>query len=320
MRLNFFIPIALLFSLIPTLSLAEERYTVGRQSCDFEFAENRYNNYDREGAYAHIIGQLTTSLYGSCLVLKGIETHDDASKRQGLALLDWLTDEHSGMNSVSAMFFKAQYIETGGAFNYDVDEGNIDRAIRAYTRVLFFIKLDKGYPSKYSESERRDQMEIVSINMIPSLYHIKFEYGWIGSHNRYLQQSPSYKGDKASLKLYLEPNTDPAVQDPAYSDLRVITDSLSQMISSAQACIALPYKHYHRKNIYDDYRRQCEIFNRLGKTLLALEEKRQEFLINKPCSKDVLQCEGYMAVHKEIDKVLKEMTEKLYETPNPWLQ
>ena len=317
----------LLYSLIPTLSLGEEKhtvgteYTVGKQSCeDFEYAENWYNNYDRNGAYAHIIGKHATGLYGTCLVLKGIATNDDATKRQGLALLDWLTDEHSGMNSVTDMFFLAKYRSSGGRFTKKTEVRNIDMAIRAFIRVLFFIKLDKDYPGGDSESEKLDQMEIVSHAKIPTLYGIKLKYGLKGSHNRYLKQSPSYEGDKAKLKLYLEPNTDPAVMDPAYSDLGVITDSFNQMISSSQACLDLPYKHYHRKDIYNYYQQRCRILNSSGYALLPLEEKRQEALIDKTCSQDVLTCDKYMDVYNEMDNLVKDTIEKLRAVPNPWLQ
>ena len=322
MRLIFLSLFTLFYSLIPALSLATE-YTVGKSTCeDFEYVENWYNNYDREGNYAHIEGKNATGLYGICLVLKGIASKDESTKQQGLNLLYRQTDKHSGINSVSAMFFLAQYIETGGAFNYEVDERNIDMAIRAYRRVLLFISIDKDYPwGGYSEDEKQDQIEIVSINMIPSLYHIKFEYGWIGSHNRYLQQSPSYEGDKASLKLYLEPNTDHAVLDPAYSDLNVITDSLHQMISSSQACIDLPYKsHYHRQDIYHFYQQRCRIFNRLGHALLPLEEKRQETLLDKSCSEDVLACDKYMDVYQQINSIIKDTKDELKTIPNPWTQ
>ena len=304
--------ISLFFNLIPSLSLAEERYTVGRRSCDFQAAEEYYHNHhESEAMYA--IG-----LYGVCLVLKGLATNDPEVKGQGLLILFQHT-EPDGFNDVEAMFFLAEYLKTNGKFDGTTDEGNIDMAIRAYYKTLSFIHRDDTYPIKYLTSEQEDQMEIFSFYMIPELYSYRYEYGWIGSHNIYLNDSPSYTGNKADLNFYLAYNRDHDEIDLAYSDLSVIKDSLNQMISSSEACLNLPYKPlYHRRDIYDSYRKSCEILNVLGRDLLALEQKRQNALYNESCKRDILQCDEYMEVYHQMDDVIQDTIRQLRAIPNPW--
>ena len=257
--------ILFLIILRPYLSLAVEDYTVGRRSCgNFQRAEHDYlnHNYPKEEAMYAI------AWYGKCLVLKGIVTNDEAMESQGLIILDRHTGDY-GFNDVDAMFFLAEYRKTGGAFNTKTDIGSIDRAIRAYERTLLFINIDSTYPDKYLASEPLLQMEIVSYEKIATLYNYRFKYGRIGSHNRYLNDSPSYTGDKNKLNFYLAQHRDPAILDPNYSDLEVIIDSLHQMISSSEACLNLRYKAlYHRKSVYDAYQKRCAIFKDTAEVLL----------------------------------------------------
>ena len=299
------------FNLSPTLSLAAENYTVGRQSCDFQAAEDWYQDHPTDMAL-YAIG-----LYGSCLVIKGIATNDPAMRNQGLGILERHTG-NSGFNDVDAMYFLAEYFKTNGKFDGTTDEDNIDMAIRAYDRTLLFIQVDPEYPSKYWTSEQEDQMEIFSFYMIPELYSYRYEYGWIGSHNRYLNESPSYTGDKRDLNLYLDHSRDPTALDHPYSELPVIKDSINQMISSADACINLPFKYYHRQEIYNYYQKRCNILRLAGLALLPLEIDRQGFLFYESCKKDVLQCEGYMEVYNEMDSLLQEAIKQLANQPNPW--
>ena len=304
--------ISLFFNLSPSLSLAAENYTVGRQSCDFQRAEEWYHNHPKENAM-YAIG-----LYGECLVLKGIATNDEAVKSQGLIILDRHNNSTDGFNDVAAMFFVAEYIKTGGAFTTKTDRGAIDMAIRAFERTLLFINSDREYPSKHRTSEEEDQIEIVSYEQIATLYNYRFKYGRIGSHNRYLNDSPSYTGDKNKLNFYLTQHRDPAILDPNYSDLPVIIDSLHQMISSSEACLNLPFKYYHRRSVYDAYQKRCAIFKETAETLLPLEHRRQDALYNKSCAEDVLLCEEYMSIHEEIGNIRKAMVKKLKSIPNPW--
>ena len=298
MRPFLFIPIAMFYSLIPTLGLATE-YTVGEKSCeDFEYAENWYHNYLKEGGYAHIEGKYATELYGICLVLKGIVTQDDATKRQGLALFDWLTDQHSGINDVSAMFFLAEYHESGGRFNGNIEVKNIDIALWGYSRILSFtqINIDEDYPwGGYSEAEREEQaqIEIVSHAKIPLLYGYRVFYYYL---------------EWITNRAYLEWSTNRAY-------LEWITNELYQMISSSYACIDLPYKYYYERDIYNYYQQGCRIFNILGKDLWPLETKRQEALIDKTCSKDVLTCGKYMDVYKQINSIIEDTISELKAIP-----
>ena len=301
------------FNLTPTLSLAGESYTVGRRVCeDFQSAEDWYHNHPKDMSL-YAIG-----LYGVCLVLKGIATNDPVMESQGLIILDRHNDETDGFNDVAAMFFVAEHLKTNGKFDGTTDEGNIDMAIRAYYKTLLFINVDREYPAKHWTSEQEDQMEIFSFYMIPELYSYRYEYGWIGSHNRYLNESTSYTGDKRDLNFYLAQHRDPAILDPNYSDLPVIIDSLNQMISSSEACLNLPFKSYHRRNVYDSYRKSCKILNTLGRDLLSLEQKRQDFLYDKSCAEDVLLCNEYMEVYNQMDLRLQDAIKQLENQPSPW--
>ena len=311
MRLSLLI--SLFFYLSPSLSLAGESYTVGRQPCEnFQRAEEWYHNHHEHEAYSAI------TLYGICLTLKGIATNNEGVRNQGLIILDRHNDETDGFNDVNAMFFVAEYLQTNGKFDGTTDEGNIDMAIRAYYRTLLFINVAREYPADYWTSEAEDQMEIVSYQKIPMLYAYKINFGRIGSHNRYLNESPSYTGDKRDLNFYLAQHRDPAILDPNYSDLPVIIDSLNQMISSSETCLNLPFKSYHRREIYNFYQKKCKIFNHLGHALLPLEQSRQEVLYNESCAEDVLQCDEYMEVYNQMDDVVQDTITQLKSIPNPW--
>ena len=311
MRLSLLI--ALFFSLTPTLSLAEEIYKVGRRICDnFKRAEEWYHNHHESEAYTAI------GMYGQCLVLKGIVTNDEAMKGQGLIILDRHTGDY-GFNDVPSMFFLAEYRKTGGTFAPKTDEAAIDRAIRAYEKTLLFINIDSTYPNRYLASESILQMEIVSYERIPKLYGFKIKFGLTGSHNRYLNDSPSYTGDKSKLNFYLAQHRDPAILDPNYSDLPVIIDSINQMISSSEACLNLRYKAlYHRQEIYNYYQKRCNIFKLSGQALLPLEHSRQDYLYNKSCAKDVLKCSEYMEVYNQMGNVIQDTIKQLKAIPNPW--
>ena len=51
--------------------------------------------------------------------------------------------------------------------------------------------------------ELNGQVELALYNLVPSKYFNQFEAGAVGLYNRYLLESPNYKGDK-DLKTYLQ--------------------------------------------------------------------------------------------------------------------
>ena len=153
MYINLFIVFFLLSlsSLIP--SVFADNYYRGDYSCEgFKEMEQLYRS-DPESIPLR-------KGYAQCLITKGEDS-------EGMSILYNIIDRH---NNVKAAFMIAEYIETGGTFEGRIDKHNINEAIEAYGRVVFFINLDPHYPFDGNDIyEAESQMELASHYSLPFL-------------------------------------------------------------------------------------------------------------------------------------------------------
>ncbi|MDE0092667.1 MAG: hypothetical protein OXN83_05240 [Oligoflexia bacterium] len=228
-------------------------------------------------------------LYAACLVIKG----EDA---KGLAMLYHLSDHQS---SVTASFFLADYLETDGRFMAPSSEKNLDEAIGYYLRTQAIIALIPSYPEPdYFFHEKNHQMELKAVYRVPFLYLRKYGTGIIGDYRRHLLQSPNYTGSREK-ETYSQYNS-------------YMLDSLSKVARYAGECANLPQKRYFNSTRYQATIEACHLLEELAFTLIPLEEKRQEILLQPHC-KDLNEtnCPEYYETHKTIYDLREDFIEKL---------
>ena len=291
--------ISLIFGLTPTLSLAENNlvtYTAEEYSCTTDYGENS-QELRLELERVKDVPFMTYNL-ATCLIIKGLVTNNESLKYIGLSSL-------KDMNYAPAMFFLAQYFESNLPNN--LTEDSIDESIGAYKKTLTQIDLiDLGY-GNYYEGKTEPQREIRSYESISYLYSYKTHIGIIGSHNRYLNDSPTLTNNMDSHnRHHPEPPS-------SYSDFRVIINGLRNIISSSEDCLNLQYdEQNHQHELYNSIQKRCTIFKDIAEILLPLERKRQAILLtDESCAKDVLQCDEYMNIYNEMESVFQTMLQEL---------
>ena len=215
--------------------------------------------------------------YAGCLITRG----DDS---QGMAILHDIVDHNTDPARVGAAWQIANYLSSGGTFGDKIDENNINAAIEAYGRVVFFIRLDPDYPFGNDIYEEEAQIELKSHYRLPLLYFYKFNYGLVGTHNMYKLKSPSYNGD-GNLNTYLE-------YDP------YTIDSIEKTIEFANQCLALPRKRHFIDRVYEKTMAKCQVFKNAALALLPLERERLVLLDTYSCSDDLIQCDEYNDILK----------------------
>ena len=286
MRLS--LPVMLvLFSLV-FFSFADlafaNNYSRGNWFCgDFRDAEQDYradpeNIYNRIG-YAH------------CLIVNGKDSG-------GLAILHNIVDHSTEPARVKAAWMVANYISTGGTFENTTDEDNINEAIAAYGRVIFFISLDPNYPQDgNSLYEEEAQIELTTHYRLPLLYSDKFKKGATGTDNIHLLSSPSYNGDR-DLNTY-----------PEYSPYTI--DSLEKAIEFADQCLALPLKRHFQSSSYRNYKAGCQVLKEAAQDILPLERQRLVLLDTDSCSNDLPLCSEHQEIKKEIVSIIRQAGSEL---------
>ena len=269
MKLSF---ILLLFF---SLSSWAEIYTRGLESCDFSVAENYYKQDSED--LSHQV------LYAICLVIKGEDT-------QGVPMLYHLADHKS---SVKANFFLADYLSTDGRFRNPTTKTNLDEAINYYFRTQAIIALIPNYPEPdYFFQEKNYQMELNSSYSVPRLYLAKYQLGAAGDYMKHLLQSPSYQGD---LKDTF----------PKYNTF--MRDSLNKVVDHAGQCANMPQKRHFNPNNYKANIESCQLLKDLALTLIPLEEKRQEILLQPHCEDlNKANCPEYYETHTEIHNLMED--------------
>ena len=284
MRLS--LPVMLiLFSLVffSCADLALANSSRGNWICgDFKDAEQDYR-VDPENIYNRIG-------YAHCLIVKGKDS-------EGLAILHNIVDHSTHPARVKAAWMLANYISTGGTFEDTIDKDNINEAIEAYGRVIFFISLDPNYPQKTSLYEEEAQIELTSHYRLPLLYSEKFKKGATGTDNMHLLSSPSYNGDR-DLKTY-----------PEYSPYTI--DSLQKAIEFADQCLALPLKRHFQSSSYRNYIAGCRVLKEAAQDSLPLERQRLVLLDTDSCSNDLPQCLEYQEIKSEMVSIIRQAGSEL---------
>ena len=160
--------------------------------------------------------------YAHCLITGG----DDL---RGLNILHNIVDHSTHPARVGAAWMIANYLSSGGTFENRIDENNINEAIKAFKRVVFFIDLDPDYP-EVGNSIYEEEVQIELKTHYLFLHCILKKLSMEFRAPPYWQTSLSYKGDRG-LNTY-----------PQYSPYTI--DSLEKMIEFADACLALPRKRH----------------------------------------------------------------------------
>ena len=274
----------ILFFLLSSGALAfADNYQRGAYICEsFRRAEQNHRRHpdsvDLRMGYAH------------CLLTRG----EDGDHQEALSILHHIADRH---NNVNAAFVIAEYIGSGGTFEDTIDYDNLNEAIAAYARVLFFIDLDPDYPPGMGLYEAESQMELRSSYRHPLLYFEKFTSGALGTENSHLLKSPSYDGEK-DLKTY-----------PEYSPYTM--DSLRKTVRFSNRCVALPKKRHFLTEQYKKSRAGCQVLGKVAEALLPMEEKRLDLLADKSCSGDLPKCSEYYDLRKKMVAILERVTSDL---------
>ena len=258
----------LFFSLSP-LGFANI-YSRGNWSCtDFKNMEQTYRS-DPENIYFQ-------RGYARCLITRGDDT-------QGMAILHDIVKYSDHPGRVGAAWMIANYLSSGGTFEDVIDENNINEAIKAYGKVVFFIRLDPNYPNGNGIYEEEAQIELKSHHFLPLLYFEKFRYGIQGSSNAYWQNSLSYSGN-GGLNTY-----------QVYSPYTI--DSLNKTIEFANQCLDLPFKRYFKHRVYEKIKAGCRVLKEVALTLLPIEQERLILLNTNSCSDDLVQCDEFKEVFR----------------------
>ena len=262
-------------------------YSKGNWSCiDFKAAEQDYRTTP-ENIYSQL-------WYAHCLITRGGDDH------QGLNILHNIVDNSTEPARVKAAWMLANYIKTGGTFENTTDENNINEAIEAYKRIVFFIDLDPKYPEGNSIYEEEAQIELKTHYRLPLLYFDKFKYGSTGSDHMHLLNSPSYNGDR-DLNTY-----------PEYSPYTI--NSLNRMIEFADICLALPHKRHFIPRVYEKTKAECQVLKETAQALLPLERQRLVLLDTESCSIDLLKCDEYNKILLEtVNPIIRQANSEIKE-------
>ena len=145
-----------------------------------------------------------------------------------MLILHGLVDQHS---NIVANYWIAHYHSTGGSFNTNIADRNLDLAAHYYSRTLAIIKTYNKYPPLiYSMWEKNHNIEMGTYYFLHLIYLAMFYRGVAGDYRVRLLNSPSYEGDR-DLETY-----------PEYRDN--IMGYINLAIEHAGNCKNLPLKSY----------------------------------------------------------------------------
>ena len=272
-------------SLAPSPAFANS-YERGDYSCDdFQKSEKDYRSKPT-GGYA--------VAYTLCLIARN--QGDDV---KALTILD----SEIAKGHVSAARDKAVYVTTGGTMEQNnLDDRYYNEALQAYAKVLLLINLKPDYPEGFLFTELKEQHELEAYFFMVRISYFKFLAGLNGTHNAYLLQSASYKGDR-NLKLH-----------PKHQPYTI--DSLEKTIEHAGRCANLPRKSHFKHLLYKKTIFYCRVMEEYARELLPLERERLTILNNQSCARDIEQCTKYREVLYKTIVPLVEKKEK--EAKSAW--
>ena len=192
-----------------------------------------------------------TLVYALCLLLKGEVTKNQDDVSKGMLILHGLADQHS---NIVANFWIAEYHSTGGSFNTNIADRNLDLAAHYYSRTLAIIKTYNSYPPLiYSMWEKNHNIEMRTYYKLPLVYLAMFYKEVYGDYSVRLLNSPSYEGDR-DLETY-----------PEYRDN--IMGYINLAIEHAGNCKNLPRKSHFRKSSAPYYIKVCAMYEEKAKLL-----------------------------------------------------
>ena len=249
-------------ALAPSPAFANSYKRGGYTCSDFQKAE-KYYQLKPSGGYA--------VAYALCLLARN--QGDDV---KALNILD----SEIAKGHVAAARDKALYIATGGTFiGNNLDERYYNEALKAYAKVLLLINIKPDYPEGFLFTELKEQHELGAYFYMVYISYFKFLAGLNGTHNAYLLQSPTYKGDR-NLEIHskYQPYT---------------LDSLEKTIEHAGRCANLPRKQHFKYIRYKKTISYCRVMKEYAKQLYPLEKERLTLLNNQSCARDVEQCAKY---------------------------
>lgn len=257
----------------PTIEkLGDETYKRGVQSCDLSIAEKYYRE-DPEDLSNQV-------LYAICLVIAGRDS-------EGVSRLYHLADYRS---SVQANFFLADYLETDGRFLNPTTTENLDGAIKYYLRTLAIIDLIPTYPELDDFfQEKNYQMHLKSLYRVPYLYLVKYKLGALGDYCTHAIASGTKKPENCGTY-------------PKYNTF--MRDSLNKVVEFAGDCAGMRQRRYFNQREYKATTEACGLMLELAKTLIPLEAKRQEILLQSNCENlNKTDCPEYYETHSEIHRL-----------------
>ena len=267
-------------------------YRTGNLGCgDFEDTERQYKEQLNDpDSYVSL-----TLVYALCLLAKGEVTNNQDDISRGMLILHGLADQHS---NIVANFWIAEYHSTGGSFNTNIADRNLDLAVDYYSRTLAIIKTYNSYPPLiYSMWEKTTNIEMKAYYMLPLIYLAMFYRGIYGDYSVRLLNSPSYEGDR-DLEAY-----------PEYR--HNIMGYINLAIEHAGNCKNLPLKSHFRKSSASYYIKVCAMFEKKAKLLKSAYMKRQHILNQDRC-KDIGSDETVFAYCPEIDEAVKKISDTYY--------
>ena len=256
-------------------------YRSGAYGCgDFEAEEKAYmEQLNDPDPYVSV-----TLVYALCLLLKGEVTNNQDDVSKGMLILHGLADQHS---NIVANYWIAEYHSSGGSFNTNIADRNLDLAVDYYSRTLAIIKTYNSYPPLiYSMWEKNHNIEMKTYHFLPLVYLAMFYRGVYGDYSVRLLNSPSYEGGR-DLETY-----------PEYR--HNIMGYINLAIEHAGNCKNLPLKsHFDKFSPY--YIKVCAMYEEKAKLLKEAYVKRQ-LILNQDRCKDIGSDETVFAYCPEIDE------------------
>ena len=187
-----------------------------------------------------------------------------------MLILHGLADQHS---NIVANYWIAEYHSSGGSFNTNIADRNLDLAVDYYSRTLAIIKTYNSYPPlEYFMWEKNHNIEMKTYYFLPLIYLAMFYKGVTGDYHVRLLNSPSYEGDP-DLEAY-----------PEYR--HNIMGYINLAIEHAGNCKNLPLKSHFRKSSASYYIKVCAMYEEKAKLLKSAYMKRQHILNQDRC-KDI---------------------------------
>ena len=216
----------------------------------------------------------------------------------------------SSREKIRTAFLYANYIETDGTFK-DTDDRYLTEAAEAYEVVVAninFVNSPKApnntpYPHGGNWlSERQFEIELTSRYNIPFLYMMRFKKGAIG-HDRELKFNlVSYTGDRG-----LETYYDYHKEETTLKSLKKASETVGECVDALKP----PKKEHFFENTYNNVKEFCRIIKTAADQLYPLEDQRLNAVDDGHCRRDVLNCDEYQNLSRQMVAIINPMQAEL---------